>query len=119
MLSPNYIPQLNRRSAMSKCYRSAIITIAGVLLIAAGMSYAAVPTRMTVQGKLTNAAGDPVPAGRKSFTFKIYDAAVGGSEIWPAGPGEVQPLSTDADGLWTVEVGALVPLTATVFSGDT
>ena len=104
---------------MSKCYRSAIITIAGVLLIAAGMSYAAVPTRMTVQGKLTNAAGDPVPAGLKSFTFKIYDAAVGGSEIWPAGPGEVQPLSTDADGLWTVEVGALVPLTATVFSGDT
>ncbi len=104
---------------MPKCYRSAILTIAGMLLIAAGTSFAAVPTRMTVQGKLTNAAGDPVPAGLKSFTFKIYDAAAGGMEIWPAGPGEVQPLSTDADGLWTAEVGALVALTDPVFSGDT
>lgn len=104
---------------MPKCYRLAILMIAAAMLTAAGMSFAAVPTRMTVQGKLTNAAGDPVPAGLKSFTFKIYDAQAGGTEIWPAGPGEVQPLSTDADGLWTAELGALVPLTDPVFSGNT
>ncbi len=104
---------------MSNRVCSAIVMVVGILIAATASVSAAVPTRMTVQGKLTNAAGDPVPAGIKSFTFKIYDAAAGGMEVWPAGPGEVQPLSTDADGLWTAEVGAVVALTDPVFSGDT
>ena len=40
-----------------------------------------VPTKMSVQGRLTNGAGAPVPAGLKNFTFKIYDQPAGGIEI--------------------------------------
>jgi hypothetical protein len=74
-----------------------------------------VPTEMSVQGRLTNGAGAPVPAGLKTFTFKIYDAQFGGVEIWPAGPGESQSISTDANGLWNAGVGENVPLTEAVF----
>lgn len=96
---------------------SAVAAIAALSTLGAVFVSADVPTQMTVQGKLTNPAGDPVPAGLKSFTFKIYDANVGGTEVWPAAPGEVQPLYTDPDGLWTAQIGALVPLTDAVFSG--
>jgi len=54
-----------------------------------------VPESMNVQGRLTDAAGDPVSPGLKNFTFKIFDQEVGGVEIWPAGPGELQTITTD------------------------
>lgn len=78
-------------------------------------AWADVPTKMSVQGRLTTAAGAPVPAGFKNFTFKIFDVQVGGVEIWPGGPGETQLLSTDANGLWNAGVGSLIPLTEVVF----
>ncbi|HWO56919.1 MAG TPA: tail fiber domain-containing protein [bacterium] len=86
--------------------------VVAVLLAAA--AYAAVPASMSVQGKLTDALGEPI-VGSQNFTFKIFDAAVGGSEIWPGGPGETQSLNTDANGLWIGLVGAVIPLNHTVF----
>jgi len=79
------------------------------------LAVADVPTEMSVQGRLTNGAGAPVPAGLKNFTFKIWDAAAGGTEIWPAGPGELQTLTTDANGLWNAGVGQIIPLSEAVF----
>lgn len=73
----------------------------------------AVPKSITVQGRLTDAAGDPLPAGSKGFLFRIFNAPVGGTEIWS---GEDQFLPTDADGLWSAQVGAIVGLTDAVFS---
>jgi len=70
---------------------------------------------MNVQGRLTDGSGTPVPAGVKVFTFKIFDQPVGGTEIWPAGPGETQAIATNADGLWTAAVGDNIPLTESVF----
>lgn len=74
-----------------------------------------VPTEMSVQGRLTTAAGAPVPAGFKNFTFKIFDLPAAGIEIWPGGPGETQFLNTDANGLWNAGVGTIIPLTEAVF----
>lgn len=80
------------------------------------VAFAAVPSQMTVQGKLTNASGNPLPAGIKTFVFRIFDAQSGGTEIWPGGPGETQFISTDADGLWLANVGAVAPLIDAVFA---
>lgn len=79
-------------------------------------AWADVPQNMNLQGRLTDLAGDPVAPGLKIFTFKIFDAASGGTEIWPAGAGEHQTLSTDADGLWNARVGENIPLTRIVFA---
>ncbi|MEW5700754.1 MAG: hypothetical protein AB1792_00805 [Candidatus Zixiibacteriota bacterium] len=103
---------------MSRQCRVAAVLAVGAILFAGGSTLAAVPTQMTVQGKLTNSAGDPVPAGPKTFTFKIYAVPVGANPVWPAGNGEVQSISTDADGLWAAQVGAVTPLTDAVFTNE-
>lgn len=78
--------------------------------------WAAVPTSMTVQGRVTDAGGSPLPAGVKNFTFKIFDDSLAGSELWPVGDGENQAIATDASGLWIASVGTVIPLTESVFS---
>lgn len=74
---------------------------------------AAVPSSISVQGRLTDSLGAPLPAGVKGFLFRIFSAPVGGTEIWS---GEDQFLPTDSEGLWSAQVGALVGLTDAVFS---
>lgn len=94
--------------------RFALITTFVVLVSSMAIDTRAdVPTSMNVQGRLTDAAGAPVAQGFKSFTFKIYDSPVGGTEIWP---GETQFIATDAAGLWDANVGAVTPLAISVFS---
>ena len=79
-------------------------------------TYAAVPASITVQGRLTDAAGVPLSAGIKQFTFRIFPASVGGTEVWPGGAGEIQFVVSDAAGLWTASVGTEEPLSDAVFS---
>jgi len=92
-----------------------IAAITAALALTATAAQADVPQSMNVQGRLTDTAGVPLPAGPKDFTFKIFDTQVAGVEVWPAGPGELQSIATDADGLWTARVGALLGLTEAVF----
>ncbi len=77
-----------------------------------------VPSRLTIQGRITDSIGIPLPAGIKSLGFRIYSAAVGGAQLWPQGAGlsEVQLIATDAEGLWTAEVGADFGLNDAVFA---
>lgn len=96
-----------------------VLLLACAALILATPVWADVPENMNVQGRLTDAAGDPLPAGFKIFTFKIWDAEVGGTEVWPGGPGENQTIGTDDDGLWTAQVGKLLGLTDAVFQDTT
>ena len=93
----------------------AVITLVG--LVVGSDVQAAVPSQITVQGKLTNPSGVPALAGTKTFTFRIFDAVTGGTQIWPAIGGEVQPVITDIAGLWSAAVGQMNPLSDAVFSG--
>jgi hypothetical protein len=81
-------------------------------LVSASAS-AAVPRSITIQGRLTDSSGVPLPAGAKGFLFRIFNAPVGGTEIWS---GEDQVVQTNSEGLWTAQVGAIVGLTDAVFS---
>jgi len=96
---------------------SAVLAIGALLTLGALSASADVPPQMTVQGKLTNSIGKPSAPGFKLFTFKIFDAQSGGSEIWPAGPGETITVKTDSLGLWTAQLGTVIPLTDPVFAG--
>jgi hypothetical protein len=96
---------------------SLAVTLATVFAIPTA-ALAAVPAQITVQGKLTDAGGNPLPAGPKSFVFRIYNQQVGGVEIWPGDLGDAQTISSDADGLWSANIGASIPLIEAVFDSD-
>lgn len=89
------------------------VNILIMLFITGSHAWAGVPASITVQGRLTDSLGVPLPAGTKGFLFRIFNAQVGGTEIWS---GEDQILPTDGDGLWSAQVGAIVGLTDAVFT---
>lgn len=92
------------------------ISLVVIVVIAfAATSQAAVPTSITVQGKLTDSTGAPFAPGSKQFVFSIHDSETGGSKIWPTVDLEYQMLVTDASGLWSANVGSVVPLPDFVF----
>jgi len=80
-------------------------------------AWADVPTNMNVQGKLTDGGGAPSPAGLYFLTFRIFDAEIGGAQLWPSNGanGETQTLPVGAEGLWNGCVGADSALTEAVF----
>lgn len=90
-------------------YRTVSVLIALCLL--AAVALAAVPSSIVVQGKLTDNAGNPLPAGSKTFQFRIFNDTLAGAQVWPSGGlPEQQVIISDAGGLWVARVGALSPL---------
>lgn len=74
---------------------------------------AAVPGQVSFQGRLVDpGTGQPVADGTYSVLFSIYDAGSGGSLIWS----ETQDV-TVADGLFTVQLGAVTSLSVAEFDG--
>jgi hypothetical protein len=66
-----------------------------------------VPQMLSYQGRLTNAAGDPVPDSTYSVVFGLYPDAVGGSPFWT----ETQSVQTQA-GLFGILLGSVTPIGA-------
>src|SRR5687767_10214583 len=79
-------------------------------IAAATPSTADVPRRLTEQGRLFGVDGEPV-TGTRSFVFAIYDVAEGGTALWI----ETQPEVPFDDGFFSVELGAITPIPASVF----
>lgn len=94
--------------------RNSLLAVALTVLLATGAN--AIPSQITVQGRLTDAGGVPLPAGPKTFTFRIFNANAGGLQIWPGGGGEIQSITSGADGLWIGLLGAIDPLSDLVFA---
>ena len=97
--------------------RSLILSVTIILLLfAVSLSAAAVPGTMNVQGRLTDDTGTPLPPGFKSFTFAVYDASTGGTQLWTE---PSQFISSNANGLWNATLGKATALTAAVFVDST
>lgn len=90
------------------------LPVAAILVAAFSLVNAATPTAINYQGRLTDAAGDPVADGSYSVVFTIYDAATVGDSKWT----ETQPVTT-TDGLFAVLLGTINPILDTVFNGTT
>ena len=72
------------------------------------------PTVVNFQGRLTDSVtGDPVADGSYSVRFSIWDAAAAGTEQW----NETQGTVTVTDGLFSVLLGSVTPITKGVFNG--
>lgn len=86
------------------------------VLLTPGLARTSVPASIGVQGRLTDTSGSPLPSGPKVLTFKIFDAAIDGTEVWPAGPGERQSVISDPGGMWSAMIGEILPLPNSVFA---
>ncbi|MBI5699817.1 hypothetical protein HZC35_05935 [Candidatus Saganbacteria bacterium] len=74
-----------------------------------------VPERISYEGRLTDASGNPVTTA-KTIEFRIYDAATSGTAVW--GP-ESHSVTPDSQGVFSVILGGTTALTSSVFNNAT
>lgn len=84
----------------------------GLVLLSVSIARADIPKRINLQGILNNSGGVPLANDTVSVMFTIYDAAAGGNVKWM----ETQTVITDANGLFTVLLGASNPIPDTAFT---
>ncbi len=73
----------------------------------------AVPLVLSHQGRLLDAGDAPI-SGTFTIVYSIYDAPVGGTQLWM----EDHVGVVVTDGLFSVELGSVVPLTADIVAGS-
>ncbi len=97
-----------------------ILAAACLVCLLAETGQSAVPSSITVHGRLTDAGGNPLPAGSKTFQFRIFNDTLAGAQIWPGGGvPEQQVISSNVSGLWVARVGAVSPLVDNDFDNPT
>ncbi|MGM0558203.1 MAG: hypothetical protein ACQEVA_17595 [Myxococcota bacterium] len=93
------------------------LTLSLVALLAAmlwaGSAVAQVPQTMTYQGRLTDSGGQPLDS-TVEVTFRVYDAASGGSEVWS----ETFATLDVNDGSFSAELGSSEPFGETFDGSD-
>jgi len=87
--------------------------ILAFIFVFSSLVYADVPDSISYQGKLTTPVGLLID-GNYAMTFKIYDVAVGGVALWT----EAHPAVTVDKGVFSVMLGSITSLPATVFDGS-
>ena len=73
-----------------------------VSILAAQVSWSAIPETMSYQGRLTDGSGNAVADGNYSLTFNIYDVSAGGSALWTETHGAVATVN----GIFNVILGS-------------
>ncbi len=74
------------------------------VIMAMGIGLQAQPTSITWQGKLLDADGNAITDPALEMTFAIFDAAAGGSKLWP--PAEHVLKTVDVNqGLYSLQLG--------------
>ncbi|MEK6950027.1 MAG: hypothetical protein AABX34_07425, partial [Nanoarchaeota archaeon] len=61
------------------------------------MAVSAIPSTLTLQGKLTDQSGAAKASTKINFTFKIYDSFTGGNALWQD---DDRNITTDANGIY-------------------
>jgi len=83
------------------------------VLILYFIAYAAIPTTINYQGRLTDSTGNVVPDGNYSVTFVICDDSTAGDTLWAEGT-----IVTVKDGLFSIQLGRIVPIADSIFGGE-
>jgi hypothetical protein len=77
----------------------------------------AVPRLINYQGMVTDSDAVPI-TGNLTMRFYLYDASTGGNQLWNPPDGETQSVSV-TEGIYSVQLGSVVPLTEEVLSEGT
>ena len=84
-----------------------------LLVLALAAVAFAVPAVLSHQGRLLDASDTPLN-GVYTIVYSIYDAPVGGTQLWM----EDHVGVVVTDGLFSVELGSVVPLSADIVAGS-
>lgn len=87
----------------------AALLVSGIVSV-----HAAVSPVLSYQGKLMQPDGTPVPDGRYSILFAIYDVPTGSEPLWS----ETNPSVQVKGGLFAVMLGSVVNLPANIFDSS-
>ena len=88
-----------------------LIVCVSMLLLTSSLLLADVPHFINYQGRLTDAAGQPVSDGPYQVNFKIYGSESGQDSLWWSGFQSVQV----TDGLFEYQLGSNTPIPADFF----
>ncbi len=75
---------------------------------------AAIPWMINYQGRLTDAVGGTSIAGSFTFTFRLYDAATGGTNLWQEQ--QTVALADSDSGIFNVVLGSVTSLSGVDFN---
>ncbi len=95
------------RVVLSRAVLAIVVVFLGAKLAVA------VPMVLSHQGRLLDASDHPL-SGTFTLIYSIHDAPVGGTQLWM----EDHVGVTVTDGLFTVELGSTVPLSADIVAGS-
>ena len=90
-----------------------MIVACSLALCGLSPAQAAVPGLINFQGHLTDDTGSPVVDGSYSMAFAIYDVELFGTARWSESHSSVSVI----DGIYNVQLGAVIPLASSVFEG--
>jgi hypothetical protein len=103
---------IERRSRFARCICGGWLAVLVLSMLATTAALAQVPGRVSFQGLLLDAAGNPVN-GSANLAFGIFAAATGGAALWT----ESHPGVAAVDGIYDVELGSTTPLTPALLTG--
>src|SRR5262245_37578510 len=83
-----------------------------VVLLCLALPALAAPPLVSYQGRLLDQTGVPVN-GSVSLGFALFAASSGGSALWT----ETQPSVSVLDGVYSVNLGSVTPLTPALLDG--
>jgi hypothetical protein len=92
-----------------------VLALAYSLLLDMPSARAAVPTTINFQGRLANASGVTMANGSYNMRFRIHTAPTGGSLLWTE-TRETTNRVVVTNGLFSVQLGSVTPLTASIFN---
>ena len=95
---------------MKLFYKALLIT----LLLLPKPGFSAVPDQVNYQGLLKDDSGLPI-AGSVNFDFAIFDTLTSGTQLWT----ETQNGVSVVNGIYSVALGSITPLTASILTGGT
>ena len=88
-----------------------VVLLASLCASGAAVAQTSTPTTVPIQGRLTNPSGGVINAVLP-FSFRIYNAASGGSALWS----EAQSVSVTR-GVWKAELGSKTGFPVTLWDG--
>jgi hypothetical protein len=101
---------LRRIASLSLILFASLLAIGNKVNKVALLGEDAIPQKINYQGYLTDNTGNPIN-GTRTMTFKIYDAASGGNELWS----ETKTVSVE-NGLFNVILGEVNPISPDIFT---
>lgn len=77
----------------------------------------AVPTTMNFQGRLADTSGNIMPDGLYNMQFRLFTVSTGGTATWTETRETTNRVQV-TNGLFSTQLGAVTPITASLFSGN-